>query len=79
MNANADNFDKEAAEFFKKEDEKAVTALQEALHIDRMLKLCLKYIQRGLITVDMPLIEVLEIMEKRKFKLIGINPEKNGE
>lgn len=55
-----DDVDKEAAEFFEQEKEKAVNALQEALSIERILKACLKYIDNEFLRMDMPLIEALE-------------------
>ena len=70
-----EDLDKEAAELFREEDEKTVEDLQEALHIDKLLKLMVGYLGRGFLTDDMPLMWALEKLEKRKFELSGINPE----
>ena len=53
------NIDREADEFFKQEEEKAVDALHEALWIDRFLKICAGHIEKGFLQMDMPLIEAL--------------------
>ena len=73
---NDEEFKKESEKLFQEENEKAVTELQEALHIDRTLKLFLKYLNNNFLDEDMPLMEALEKLEKRKFELIGTVPEK---
>ena len=70
-----EEFKKESEKLFQEENEKAVTELQEALHIDRTLKLFLKYLNNNFLDEDMPLMEALEKLEKRKFELIGTVPE----
>ena len=70
-----EEFKKESEKFFKEENEKAVTELQEALHIDQTLKLFVKYLNNNFLDEDMSLMEALEKLEKRKFELIGIDPE----
>lgn len=42
---NPDDFEKETAQFWEQEKEKAVNALQEAMHIDRAVKLFVDYIE----------------------------------
>lgn len=70
-----DDIQKEAADFYKKEDEKAVDELQEAFNINRLTKSMVEYMDKGFLSPDMPLIEALEKLEKKKFELIGTDPE----
>ena len=74
-----EEFDKKAAEFFKQEEERAVAALQEAMHIDNAITLCVKYLEEGMLKMDMPLIGALEKLEKKKFALIEIDPDEDNE
>ncbi|MDO8466599.1 MAG: hypothetical protein Q7S83_00470 [bacterium] len=74
-----EDIDKEAVELFKKEDEKAVDELHEALKIDGAVKLMAGYIEKGFLTHDEPLIQALEKLEKKKFELIGIDPDEAEE
>lgn len=67
--------DKEAADFFKKEDEKTVDALHAALKINQTIDQILSYIETGFLTQDMPLMQALEKLEKKKFELLGVDPE----
>ena len=76
---NESDFNKAAKEFFQKENERAVDELQEALHIQKAMDLLEKYLKEGLIRPEMPLIEALEIIEKRKLKLADFEPEEPEE
>ena len=76
---NESEFSKAAKEFFQKENERAVDELQEALHIQKAMDLLEKYLKEGLIRPEMPLIEALEIIEKRKLKLADFEPEEPKE
>ena len=71
-----EEFQKDVEKFFKEENEKAVADLQEALHIDQVLKLFVKYLNNELLDEDMPLMEALGKIEKKKLELIGMPPEK---
>ncbi len=70
-----EDIDKEAVELFKTEDEKVVEALHEAFKINRAVELLLGYIEKGFLTDDTPLMEALEKLEKKKFELIGKDPD----
>ncbi len=70
-----DDIDKEAAALFKEDDEKAVDELHEACKLDGVVKLIAGYIKNGFLAHDMPLIQALEKLEKKKFELIGIDPD----
>lgn len=72
---NDEEFKKAVEKLFKEENEKAVTDLQEALHLDQALNLIVKYLNNGFLNEEMPLMEVLEKLEKKKFELIGMDPE----
>ncbi len=63
----------------KKQREQSVEDLLLAKHIDTTLKTFLKYLNEGLINDQMNAIEALVILEKRKFELIGIDPEEAEE
>ena len=76
---NESEFNKAAKEFFQKENGRAVDELQEALHIQKAMDLLEKYLKEGLIRPEMPLIEALEIIEKRKLKLADFEPEEPKE
>ena len=76
---NESDFNKAAKEFFQKENERAVDELQEALHIQKTTDLLEKYLKEGLIRPEMPLIEALEIIEKKKLKLADFEPEEPEE
>ncbi|MDP3963482.1 MAG: hypothetical protein Q8Q39_03220 [bacterium] len=66
------------SELFRTEHEKQVDALQEALHIEQIENRLLAYVKKDIITLAMPLEQVLEILEKRKDILIG-NDEEDSE
>lgn len=72
-------FREEAKQFFKDQQGKDVDDLYEAWQIDRACKCFVKYLKQGLVRTDMNLMEALEIIEKRKFELIGIDPEAEEE
>ena len=63
-----DAVDKEAHEMFM---ESAVDALQEALHIDRAIKLVEKQIEKGILNPRMTIEEMIDALETKKGKLIG--------
>lgn len=70
-----EEFKKATEKLFKEENEKAVTDLQEALHLEQTLNLIVKYLNNGFLDEEMPLMEALEKLEKKKFELIGMDPE----
>ena len=76
---NESEFSKAAKEFFQKENERAVDELQEALHIQKTMDLLEKYLKEGMIRPEMPLIEALEISEKRRLKFADFEPEEPKE
>lgn len=63
-----DEISKEAHKLFETYQ---VDTLQEALHIDRAIKLIEKYLEKGKLTMKMPLEEVLETLEESKEELLG--------
>lgn len=74
-----DDIDKEAAEFYKKDQEKMVDELQEALHIQGIVKQMVDYIKKGVVSVDMPLVDALQALEKRQLELAGADSEETDE
>ena len=74
-----DAFDLEAEKFFKEEHERAVKEMREALDIQRVLDLFVKYINEEVVQPEMTLIDALSIIEKRKFELADLKPEDNEE
>lgn len=79
MSEHPEDIDKEAAELFKKEDDRVVNDLHEAWKLDRALKLMDGYLKSGFLTTDMPLIDALEKLEEKKFEFLGIEPDEELE
>ena len=63
-----DAVDREAHEMFV---ENAVDALQEAVHIDRAIKLIEEQIKKGVLTPRMTVEEMIDALETKKEELIG--------
>ncbi|MBI4160298.1 MAG: hypothetical protein HY506_00125 [Candidatus Yanofskybacteria bacterium] len=71
---NMDDVSKEAHEMFM---EKQVDDIQEALHIDRAIKLIMRYMKEGKLTLGMSIDDALEKLEDRKAELIGEGEEED--
>ncbi|MDP3947600.1 MAG: hypothetical protein Q8Q41_02835 [bacterium] len=71
-----DAVDREAHEMFM---ESAVDALQEALHIDRAVKLLEEQIQKGVLNPRMTIEEAMEALETKKAGLVGGDAEEDKE
>lgn len=63
-----DATDREAHEMFM---ENAVDTLQEALHIDRAIKLVMEQIEKGTLNPRMTIEEMIDALETKKEKLTG--------
>ena len=63
-----DAVDREAHKMFM---ESAVDTLQEALHIDRAIKLVEEQIKKGILNPRMTIEEMIDALETKKEELIG--------
>ena len=78
-----DGIDEEAQRFWKEQDgrdrEDNVSELMQALHLKYALEEILGLIKEKRMTLDTPMHEALEIINRRMLELVGMDPDDDSE